>query len=217
MASFINKDIIIWKIGEAKYRIVCCFRNVYAANRRKHLQKHWKRKVNGRLNEGGVLSETQKQEAYVFFLNNTGKRISTKFHEFYAQKTGRFDSKIIPDDIYYSYVDQFFNDWNMVKYIDNKCYYHRLFLGIAQPKTIAMRMGNLWLIPDENRDGSFKYVDKETVIGIVSSHNSVMKQATESEGGHGVFFLPASSAREAIIAAIDRLNNLPEIARKWAQ
>lgn len=50
-------------------------------------------------------------------------------HAFYKEKTGNFSVKYIPDSIHIAYIDPYFNNWTLAKYIDNKCFYPRLLLG----------------------------------------------------------------------------------------
>lgn len=74
-----------------------------------------------------LLPESLANKAIDFYKPYT--KIDTIFHSFYTEKTGIFDEKYIPDDIYYSKIDTFFNDWNAAKIVDNKCYYENIFSG----------------------------------------------------------------------------------------
>ena len=105
------------------------------------------------------------------------------FHEFYTEKTGKFYVNYIPDDIYYCYIDPFFNDWEKAKYIDNKCIYQNLFPDVLQPEILIKKMNGLWF------DSSNNIVSKNDINRVLVNENELfIKQATESEGGHGVFY-----------------------------
>ena len=65
-------------------------------------------------------------------------------HTFYYEKTGVFSPHYIPDSIHIYLIDQYFNDWNRARYLDNKCYYPRMFYGVRMPKMIAYRMNGIW-------------------------------------------------------------------------
>ena len=198
---------IKWRIGEAKYIVLHFARDWYRTNKRKHRQKRWRHEMTRRLNKSDVLSVSQKEQVIDYFKAYTGKKISTVFHSFYTEKTSCFEVRYMPDDLYYGIIDPYFNDWDMVRYIDNKCFYNKLFPEIQQPETVAMRMGKFWLIPDEQEGYSFRYVDEDTAITAIEEFDCFIKQARESSGGHGVLFLPKASSREEIIAAIGKLNN----------
>lgn len=88
--------------------------------------------------EGASLTENQKNEIKNYFKPYT--KVKTIFHEFYTEKNGNYCVNYIPDDIYYCYIDPYFNDWEEAKYIDNKCLYGSLFSDVKQPEEFAVRM-----------------------------------------------------------------------------
>lgn len=116
------------------------------------------------------------------------------FHRFYYEKTGVFSEKYLPDDLHYCRIDPFYNNWDEAKILDNKCLYSRLFPGTLQPQTVAGRMNGVWT------DASFEMISEEKLLSLISNAGAVViKEATESEGGHGVHFAEdCSSASEAI-------------------
>lgn len=106
------------------------------------------------------------------------------FHQFYYEKTGDYNLNYIPDDLWYSVIDPHFNDWTAAKYLDNKCLYMRLFPTVPQPRTVAFRMNGCWL--DEN----YLPISVETVHSRFAAQKElVIKRATESLGGKGVYFV----------------------------
>lgn len=114
------------------------------------------------------------------------------FNAFYYNSNGIFSSKYIPDDLYYCAVDPFYNDWKAAKYLDNKCLYKLLFPDVLQPETIAMRCNETWIFDNE-------CVDNNTALSRLENcqcNEIVIKVATDSEGGHGVFFCKCGKAEE---------------------
>lgn len=108
-------------------------------------------------------------------------KVNPIFFDFYKEKTGDFDEKFIPDDIYYGYIDPYFNDWSAAVFLDNKCYYKNLFANAKQPETVLMRMNGIWF------DGARNVIPLRNVNEILKSEqNLFIKIATESDGGHGV-------------------------------
>lgn len=146
-------------------------------------KKDWRDFAQKHIN-GSILSEEQKRKAIEYYKPFT--KITTIFHEFYTQNNGKFCADYIPDDIYYCYIDPYYNDWQEAKYIDNKCLYSSLFPEIKQPDIVAVRMNNLWFSVD---GGVKKLLPYQEIRNIVKLEEELfIKQATESDGGQGVFY-----------------------------
>lgn len=109
-------------------------------------------------NGSAPLSEEQKKQIKDYFSKYFKVDKSTYVaHTHYLEKTGVFDVRNIPDPIWYAYIDPFFNNWTLDKYLDNKCYYTRIFPNVKMPKNVFYRLNNFWY--DEND----KIVTKEFV------------------------------------------------------
>jgi hypothetical protein len=54
-------------------------------------------------------------------------KVNPVFHAFYTEKTGVFSPLYIPDDVHFSKIDTYFNDWRAARIVDNKCFYERMF------------------------------------------------------------------------------------------
>lgn len=133
-------------------------------------------------NGGGNFSTSQIKSIKSVFHNVP--KFSLIFHRFYTLATGTFCENYIPDSIYYSYIDPYFNNWEMAKHIDHKGLYRNMFPGAKQPQMLAYRMNGFWY--DENGE----MTDKRQVIDLLTvSKPCFMKQATDSEGGHGITFI----------------------------
>ena len=107
------------------------------------------------------------------------------FHEFYTEKTGQYDPRYLPDDLYYGVIDRYFNNHKMAAVIDNKCFYPRMFGTVCkQAKLYAYRMNGYWY------DRTSTAVKEDIVMGGVEQFGElVIKKATDSFGGHGVSFI----------------------------
>lgn len=102
---------------------------------------------------------------------------------FYINKTGLFSEIYIPDNLYYTLIDTFYNNHKFADYLDNKCLYDVLLAGVKQPVSVAKRMNQIWYV--DNIPTTEEHVKK-----ILSSRSEfVLKIATYSSGGHGVYFL----------------------------
>ena len=131
---------------------------------------------------GGKLSSNQKKSIKEIY-HNTPK-FSLIFHSFYTMATGKFSEKYIPDSLYYQYIDPHFNNWNMAKYIDHKGMYRTMFPGAKQPRLLAYRMNGFWY--DEK--GNLVNIHKALAL-IMGCKCCFIKQAVDSEGGHGISFI----------------------------
>ena len=144
---------------------------------------------------GGNLTNTQ--ESQIKTLYSKYCRISTVYHRFYTLATGKFDARYIPDDLYYAYIDPFYNDWGRAVHIDHKGYYRLMFPGAKQPTLLVYRMNGYWY----DKDGNL--IDCNEAIRICRSVKTCfVKQATESEGGHGITFMDNSQDDEARIVEV---------------
>lgn len=129
-----------------------------------------------------VLTKEQKKQIRQYYAPY-GK-VDTWYHNFYYQATGRFCVDYLPEDLHYCYVDPYFNDWREAGYLDNKCYYNRMFAGIRQAEEVAVRINGMWF------NGDRKPISRQDLDGILQGEPEVVvKKAQGSEGGRGVFFI----------------------------
>lgn len=114
------------------------------------------------------------------------------FHDFYKKHTGRFFVEYIPDDIYFTKIDTFFNDWNKAYKLDDKCYYDRLLSKtcLRLPETICCCINGFWLTPDYLSITIDQAIDR-----IVHYGKAFLKKSVASSGGKGVRFFDASEFR----------------------
>ena len=146
------------------------------------LEKQHRAKVRNRSN-GNVLTKEQEKQIREFFAPY-GK-VDLGAHNFYTEKTGQFHVNYMPDDFYYSRIDAYFNDWRECSYIDNKCFYRRIFRGIQQPQDIATRTGGLWY------DSNYQLISRDALEDLLASEPEIVtKVARSCGGGRGVRFLP---------------------------
>lgn len=124
-------------------------------------------------------------------------------HEFYLEKTGCFDPRFIPDSVYFCIIDRFLNNHEAVKWIDNKCYYPRIFFGCKMPEIIAYRLNGFWF----NRIGLIE--NQDIIIKTVLSEKSCfIKKATNSYGGKGVFFFDSQKQKkDDLVELINSISN----------
>lgn len=169
-----------------KTKSILNFRNsyesIFSAIRRVHMKKLVK-KLKKSTTEKYVLTKEMEKEAKAFWRKY--KSVPMLYHNFYTEKYGQFFKEYIPDEIYYNYVQPYFNNYRLSKALDNKCYYHKMFQGINQPKLVAYRLNNFWYIDDKIASQGLK-----NVFEVLTQEKEVfVKLATDCGGGHGVKYL----------------------------
>lgn len=152
-----------------------------------------------------VLSKKQVNEINTFY--NPYIKVSSISHNYYTEKTGFFYKEYIPEDIYFCYIDPYFNPPEAAKWIDNKCYYSMLFPNTKMPECVALRLNGLWYVGDRITG---KIVEPSTITSILEQQKEVfVKVARESYGGKGVKYLCKNEANY-ITEFWDFINNTEE-------
>lgn len=178
----------------------------YYQKRIKIFRQHhyWNRIYNNYVKEilgGGCLTTEQKREVYKVYSPYNHRNYTA--HTFYTLATGVFNANYMPDDLYYSRIDPYFNDWDRAKYVDNKAYYRLMYPGMKQPKLLCYRMNSFWY----NENGELTCI-QNVLNKLINTSHFFIKQATESEGGHGVVFVDSSKKSKDDIYNILNTNNL---------
>lgn len=152
--------------------------------RRWRQQHYWTKLMNSRLSAlgGGELKSDQINAVEDLF--GSYGNCPLVFHKFYTKATGEFNVRYMPDSLYYKYIDPYYNDWDRALYLDNKAYYRSMFPGAKQPRLITYRLNGFWY--DENG----VMIDADKAIGLIlETTQCFIKQAADSEGGHGIAFI----------------------------
>ncbi len=152
---------------------------IFTAIRRVHMQR-LVRKIKSSNTGGYVLTKEMENQAKTFW--SKYRSVPMVYHNFYTEKTGRFCPEYIPDEIYYNYVQPYFNNYRLAKALDNKCYYSKMFPDIAQPAVVAYRLNGFWF-----SENSYTILDDNAVVRLLNKETDVfVKCATDSGGGRGV-------------------------------
>ena len=116
----------------------------------KYVYSIWKGKhrsfIKDMENTPSLTRQQQDEIIGYWFKHSNQKHIDTNSHQFYYKATGRFDVRYIPDALYFTAIDKFFNNWTLARVIDNKAYYDKLFPDITQPDIIAKRINGFWRV-----------------------------------------------------------------------
>lgn len=191
------------KVAEVKAKLRSVIYNAgssFTWYKRWRLMNWAKLDIKEKMTDCPMLSKEQEKEVEAYFAPYF--KPDMRFSAFYTNKTGRFCANYMPDDIYYSRVDTYYNDWDKALYMDDKCYYDSLFstLGFKMPKTVCRRINWLWLNA-ENEPMS----NDDAIQCIKQAGTAVLKKAVNSEGGHGVYFYDKNVADSRLKQMISEL------------
>lgn len=122
------------------------------------------------------------------------------YHQYYYEKNGIFDVRYLPDDLYYTEIQHYFNNISAALIVDHKGYYEALFPDVRHPVTIAKRLNGYWMINNQ-------CVTIDEVVKIVCSEELVfIKKASGSCGGAGVLALEGEELTNKNI--VESINSL---------
>ena len=113
---------------------------------------------------------------------------SPKWGWFYAARNGIDDVRYIPATLYYTKIDQHFNNKKLGWGFNDKNYYSTIFKGIKQPRVLVRNIGGMLY------DADYQQIDKEDALKITCTESEVIcKPSLESGSGRGIQFIETSN------------------------
>lgn len=145
------------------------------------------------------LSKQQEKEIYKYWSKFTND-FDIAYHRYYIDRTGKFDVRFIPDDIFAGYIDGYLNNRAIEPGIADKNYFDMYLRGFRMPKTYVHLINGIY--EDENYD----IISKEKALDILSKKEKItVKPSMSSYGGKNVLFFENATRDE-----IERyVNNAP--------
>ena len=148
------------------------------------------------------LSQYEKKEISNFYKKYFDIKINPHFHQFYKAATGQFDIRYIPDDLYYSYIDPYYNNWENGVNMDNKVLYRIYFPDVKQPELVCYRHNGIWF------DGNGEPLHDADIADMISlSGLCFIKKATASMGGHGISVIDSGTDSESIKNELNKFDD----------
>lgn len=142
------------------------------------------------------LNMTQKKLCKRLWKNAT---TCNKWIAFYNSFHDTFDERMIPDNIYYSFIDPYFNNIRLAQAMDDKNIYDLLFNDVRRPKTVCRKMGGVLY------DGEYKRIELPDLKHLLTKYDKlIIKPSVNSEGGHGISLW---KSEEGIEGFVNKLNN----------
>ena len=109
--------------------------------------------------------------------------IDTDWIRYYTHVNGKFDPRYIPDDLYFTKIDQHFNNRKLGYGFNDKNYYSLIFPGIKQPKTVVRKIGGFLF------DEEYRQIDIEKAESLLAMRSEVIvKPSQESGSGRDIKF-----------------------------
>ncbi len=130
-------------------------------------------------------------EAIDYWKKRTGLRINTIWHDYYSSVNGIKDVRYVPENIYYAYIEPFYNRKDFCQCCDDKCYYTERFPvsavpgGVRRPPTILRNISGLFF------DKDFNILSEHTAAELVSKQKDgyVIKESITGTGGNRLIFV----------------------------
>ena len=130
------------------------------------------------------LTRSQKREIDAIFKIKRGKRrykYSYATHQLYLSVTGKFDARIIPEDLFRIYIEPQMNEITHRKVFANKAYFDKMLPSANLPKTVVRNFGGIFF------DSNYNFITYEQATEIVNGYSElVYKKAIETGSGRGV-------------------------------
>lgn len=136
------------------------------------------------------LTKEQEREIINYWKKYTDDFI-IDYHKYYIDRTGVFDKRFIPDDIFVGYIDEYLNNRQIEAGIADKNYFDMYLNGFKLPQTYLHIINGI--IEDEN----YNIINKEEAIKILSTKKEItIKPSMASYGGKKVRFLTNPTKKE---------------------
>lgn len=149
------------------------------------------------------LTKEQKNKIFDYW-HKYVKDFDINYHKYYIDKTGIFDVRFIPDDIFAGYIDPYLNNREIEPGIADKNYFDMFLQGFKMPKTYVRLINGIF--EDEN----YKMISKDQVLKLLSDvKRFVVKPSMASYGGKNVTFFENATFEDVndFITA-NKINNL---------
>ena len=111
--------------------------------------------------------------------------------------------------MYYTKIDQHFNNRKLGWGFNDKNYYSKVFAGVKQPETLVRIIGGIFL------DGNYQLLTKEKALDIICKEKeAVCKPSLETGSGRGVMFWQTEKERPQIDSFLNDKENKDFIIQK---
>lgn len=126
------------------------------------------------------LTQKQKKEIYDFWKKYTDD-FQIDYTNYYIDRTGKYDKRFIPDDLFVGYIDGYLNNRALEPGVADKNYFDLYLKGFKLPKTYVHLINGLY------EDNNYNIISEEQAIDILAKQDEfIVKPSTASYGGKGI-------------------------------
>ena len=129
------------------------------------------------------LTDSQQRATNHYYKTHYGKKVSLKWHKYYASYTRHFDKTFFPELLYIPELEHYLNvDENYVKTFADKNVIPFLaaFVGIKTPRVVCSCTSGVY------RNGDYRIVPKEQIIRLIDNKGKFFfKPSVDSDSGRG--------------------------------
>ena len=110
-------------------------------------------------------------------------KVDTRYHAWYSSRNGIHDVRYIPDDLYYTVIDQHFNNRKYGWGVNDKNYYSLYFPEVKQPETVVRKINHIYY------DSAYQMISAQKAVTLCANEKAVIiKPANETGGSRGIQF-----------------------------
>lgn len=131
------------------------------------------------------------KSALGYWKKHTGLKVNPLWHNYYSSCNGIKDVRYVPENIYYAYIEPFYNRKELAQSCDDKCYYPERFPenavpdGFRRPPVLLRNINGLFF------DIDFNIIRFEDAIELISNERRgyVIKESITGSGGNRIIFV----------------------------
>lgn len=129
-----------------------------------------------------VLSPRFKEDVISYWHPYT-KKIKCNWHKFYSSRNNIYDVRYIPDDLYYTVIDQHFNNRKYSFGMMDKNYFSLLFSDVKQPVNVIRKINGIFY------DGLYNLISLQKALDIcLENERLIIKPSVGTGGAKGIKF-----------------------------
>lgn len=151
-----------------------------------------------KMSKSDDITPEYKKEIKAYWKRYT-RRVNADWHKFYSSRTGVYDVRYIPDDMYHTNIDRHFNNKRFCKGINDKNYSSLLFPDVAQPPTVARKINGFYY------DSDYNLIKKDDFIGRCMTHaRLIIKPAIGYGKSQGIVFWERSQGANPLLELLSK-------------
>jgi len=128
-------------------------------------------------------------------------KIEEKWVAYYNQFHSSFDPRMISDQVFFSFIDPYFNNLKVAQTVDDKNLYDLLFYDVQRPNTILRKISGVLY------DNEYKVVSESIKDYFSKDKLYIIKPAIYTAGSFGIKFWTYSDGLERLSIILDNFSN----------